>query len=471
MPRPKTTARLAGTERAVMSRNQIAALFLAAVLIRLAYVGVVVLLDGSFDNGSDSGKYLIRASNLLQYGAIVYWDHGVLIPDTARMPLYPYFLAGVLGAIGEDALWAVAVLQAFIDAATVIAVGLIAGLIDRRWAVPAAALACVWTTMVVYSSFVLTDTLFLAFFAWGLCACLWAVRSQRKVVLLIAAGACFGLAVLTRPILIFFPYLLMPALACMLWAAAGLGWRRAIGLAAIPALLLAAALMPRLGMTYAHYGAPVVTTQTGNQALDVVDQFLRLCPQCVAERREQGMHAKVAALLDQEDAADRRNPLVLDRIRREVAFEYLKELPPLVVLRGVLTAVLRSTLQTGLYEAGYQLNRNPMFFSAAPGASLAARIWNFAKAVLGDGYLFAWALAQAAVLIGFALQLGGVVAGVRDPGARPFVMFLMAVAAYFLALNGPFGNPRYGMPLAPTLVVLTVAGGFLVWRRLANRRI
>ena len=248
-----------------MNRKQVLALFLFAVGVRLAYVGVVVLFDGSFDNGSDSGKYIKRALNLLQYGEIVFLVDGELIPDTARMPLYPYVLSGILGLVGEGRLWVVAVVQAIVDASTVFAIALTAGAIERRWAVPAAALACVWATLVVYASFVLTDTLFLACFAWGTCACAWAARSRRKLGLLVAAGAAFGLAMLTRPTLIFFPYLLVPVLSYLLWAVGGLGWRRAIGMAAIPAALLAATLLPRLAMTYSHYGnqaAAFTTTAT-----------------------------------------------------------------------------------------------------------------------------------------------------------------------------------------------------------------
>lgn len=455
----------------MISRNRIAALFVAAVGIRLAYIGVVVAFGGGFDEGSGPGEYLTRAADLLEHGALVFWHYGVFIPDTARMPIYPYFLAGILGLVGEDNLWVVPVVQAFVDASTVVAIGLGAGAIDRRWALPAAALACVWTTMIVSSSFVLTDTLFLAFFAWGLCACLWAVRSERRAWLLAAAGAAFGLAMFTRPTLMFFPYLLLPALAYLMWAAAGLRWPAAIALAAIPALILAAAQVSRLATTYAQTGTPVFTTQTGNQAIDVVDQYLRRCPECVAERREEKMHAELAARLARESPADQKSRLVLDRIQREVAFEYLKELPALAVVRGTLAAALRSTLQTGLYLTGYQFNLNPTFFSGIPGATLATRVAKLVRAVLGDGFMFAWALAQTAALLGAALQLAGGVVALRDPASRPFVLFLLAAAAYFLALNGPFGNPRYGMPVAPALIVLTVAGGFMVRERLANRRI
>ena len=236
-------------------------------------------------------------------------------------------------------------------------------------------------------------------------------------------------------------------------------------MAAIPAVLLAVTVLPRLAMTYSHYGTAVVTTQTGNQAMDVVDQFLRRCPKCVAERRETRMHAALAARLASRDEADRSNPLVLDRIRRDVAFEYLKELPPLVVVEGTVAAAIRSTLQTGLYEVGYQLNLEPTFFSSVPGSNLSSRLASFSSTISGDGFMSAWALAQAAALIGFAFQLTGTVGAMRDPRARPFILFLLAIAAYFVALNGPFGNPRYGMPLAPTLIVLTIAGGFTILDR------
>ena len=104
------------------------------------------------------------------------------------------------------------------------------------------------------------------------------------------------------------------------------------------------------------------------------------------------------------------------------------------------------------------------------GSNLSARLARFGSTVLGDGFLSAWALAQTATLIGFALQLTGTLGALRDPRTRPFILFLLPIAAYFLALNGPFGNPRYGMPLAPTLIVLTVAGGFTILDRLAWRR-
>jgi 4-amino-4-deoxy-L-arabinose transferase-like glycosyltransferase len=443
-----------------MNRQRLLALFLLALGVRLAYVGLVIWFDGSFDNGSDSGKYLLRAANLLEYGKLVYLDYGVLIPDTGRMPLYPYFLAAIFSLVGEESLWVVVVIQAFIDSLTVFAVALLAGAIERRWVLPAALIACLWTTTVVYSAFILTDTLFLAFFTWGLCATLWAVRGEKRLALLIAAGIFFSLAILTRPVLIFFPYALVPGLALLLWRVSGLPVRRAAALALIPAILMMLALVPRLVMTYGHYGTPLISTQSGNHAIDVVDQFLRLCPEseCDSARTETAMHELIGTQLAERGEEERKNPLVLDRIRRKIAVDHLLDIPLAVLAKGTALAATRSLLQTGLYETGYQLKQDPHYFSDVPGETLSERALTFVTGIFSDGFLLAWALAQLGVFVAFSFQIIGVASGLGDERRRPFILFLLMAAGYFLAVNGPFGNPRYAMPLTPALIVFTAAG-------------
>ena len=457
------------SDGALISRNQVIALAFFALSIRLAYVLALVLLDGLINNGSDSGKYLLRAGNLLDHGALVYLDQGVLIPDTGRMPVYPYFLAGILEVFGREALWPISIIQAVVDVSTVFAIGLIAGAVNPRWTVPAASIACVWATLIVYASFVLADTVFIALFCWGLCACVWAVRTKhRRVPLLIAAGILLSLGLLTRPTLMFFPYLLWPLLAYLLWSAGHETKRRAILLSAIPAIMIVLAVVPRIAANYANYGAPVLTTQSGNQALDVVDQFMRVCPQCILEGREELMHADVKVRLSELEPNARNSPIVLDQIRRKVALEYLKDLPLTALIRGTLIAVTRSVTQSALYETGHQFKLEPAFFSAIRGENFANRLTGFAQNVLSDGFLRICAIAQAFAIGAVLLQLIGIADGLRRREARPYVVFLIAVGAYFLAVNGPFGNPRYAMPLTPVMIILTTVGlmGLLecIWR-------
>lgn len=215
---------------------------------------------------------------------------------------------------------------------------------------------------------------------------------------------------------------------------------------------------PQVIENNANYGQPVLTKQSGNHAMDVVDQFLRACPQCVAEGMEQQMYAELQTRLSARSVPEQRNPVILNEVRRDVALDYLKQVPLSALVRGTMAGVLRSTSQTALYETGHQVRWNPRFFSAITGTIIATRLVSFTKTVFADRFLLIWAIAQVATIIALLLQFSGAVGGIRNSALRPYVIFLLAVAAYFLVLNGPFGNAQYGMPLTPVLVVLTTTG-------------
>ena len=454
-----------------MTKRQVVVIFLIALAVRLAYHQLVPAFDGSYDNGSDSGKYIWRALNILEYGEVVQVIDGEARPDFGRMPLYPQFIAAIFWIVGEESLAAVTAVQAVISSFTVLAIGLIAGAFARRWIVPAALLASFWPAFVVYAAWILTDSLFVDFFTWGLCACVWAAKSRRSAWLLVAAGVAFGLAFLTRPVLMFFPYLLVPVLAYLLVANRGMPWFRALGHALVPVAIMLAFLSPRLVATYAHYGSPVVTTQSGGHALKLVYPCLRNDPDCdraTVDRRKEALIASRRAELSEEE---RRNPVVIDRINRYVALRLLMEVPAGTLALAVADSAIRSVVQTMLYEAGYQLNLNPRYFSAVQGATIGDKFVNFLAIVFSDPFMFLWALAQSAALLAMPLQVIGLVAGLRDPGHRSLIIFLVLTAAYFLAINVSFGNPKYGLPLNPGEIVLLVAGGHTVIAWFKRRRV
>lgn len=457
----------ANRTRPLFTKGQVVALFVAALVLRLAYLLIVILFDGNIDNGSDSGKYIQLAVNLLKFGAFVTEQDGVFVPDIGRMPIYPYFVAIILDLAGENRLWAVALVQAVIDSSTIFATALLAGAVHRRWALPAALIACVWASLIVSASFVLADTLFMSFFTWGLCACAWAARRERKLLLLLAAGVAFGLAAITRPTLIFFPLFLLPALTVLLWSAGRVRWHRAILLAALPVAMILLTLTPRIAVNYASHGVPFATTQSGNHAVQVVESFIRVCPDCVIEGRAETMQNEISERLAAERADGRQDLVLLERIRRDVALKHLLDLPISALIRGTLLGATRSTLQTGLYESGHQFDLKPQFLSVTTGPTFLARLQAFGSAIASDGFLMIWAVAQAFTLAAFLLQVTGTAWSIRNTDSRPFILFLLVVAAYFIALNGPFGNPRYGLPLSPVLIVLTASGALLIldWHR------
>src|SRR5437868_9113333 len=91
---------------------------LFAIVIRFAYQALMLHFGGSFHNGSDSGKYLIIAREFLAGG---FGNHSG--EQLERMPLYPAFLATIFHLFGTDNLRAVVAVQNFVDAFSVIGIG------------------------------------------------------------------------------------------------------------------------------------------------------------------------------------------------------------------------------------------------------------------------------------------------------------------------------------------------------------
>ena len=83
------------------------------------------------------------------------------------MPLYPLLLAGIQSIFG-NAPRAVAVAQAILDAGTCALIAALGALIAPRVGLLAGILAAFCMTLIVLSSQVLTDTLFVFFLALGL---------------------------------------------------------------------------------------------------------------------------------------------------------------------------------------------------------------------------------------------------------------------------------------------------------------
>ena len=175
---------------------------LFALGLRLSYQAMMLQFGGSFDNGSDSGKYINIAKDFLVGG----WGNQSA-EQLQLMPLYPAFLAIIFQYAGMDNLRAVVAVQAFIDALSVIGVGIAARSMSERFAVPAALAAAVIPNFLVHASYVLTETVFVFFFIWGLCALLWALR-RKTLLFLTLSGVLFGLALMTRPVMVYYLSLL-----------------------------------------------------------------------------------------------------------------------------------------------------------------------------------------------------------------------------------------------------------------------
>ncbi len=195
------------------SRSIFLVLFLAGILVHLAYVFSLMQItpmdEWNWESG-DTRSYLIPAESFLQEGAFL--NKGV--PDYRRTVGYPLFLAGVIKVadiVQADLRVTIYVIQAIVYAAAYPAIYFLGvTLFGLRHKV---ALICVACTMfsgafVSYVTMILSDALFATVLVVGVACGFFALKKQKWIwaatyVLFIVYAAN------VRPMLAFFPFAML----------------------------------------------------------------------------------------------------------------------------------------------------------------------------------------------------------------------------------------------------------------------
>jgi 4-amino-4-deoxy-L-arabinose transferase-like glycosyltransferase len=235
----------------------------------------------------DEREYLLLARNVAEGRGFAHLQpDGAPVPGEhfGRAPIYPVLLAGIVRAAGMppdgDAalLRSVRIVQAALGGALVWLVAWLAG----RAAGPAAAAAAAWLAavyppLVWTPAYVWSETLF-SVLALG-CAAVLSLE-RRTSPAHAAAGVLAGVAVLTRPAMLFF----LPL------AAAWLAWKREWRGAVLFALACALVVLPWTVRNVREYGRFVlvaseggITFWTGNHPLAVGEGDLAANPQLKRE--------------------------------------------------------------------------------------------------------------------------------------------------------------------------------------------
>jgi 4-amino-4-deoxy-L-arabinose transferase-like glycosyltransferase len=438
---------------------QLVVIGLAAICLRLAYQAAMAHFGGSYDNGSDSGKYIAVAKSIMQYGhPVTVGEDGRLHDDVNYMPFYPFFLASIFSLFGADNLRAVVTIQAFLDGMTVIVIGVAAKSMSARLVVPAAITAAVIPNFLVHSSNVLTETLFMLFYSGGLCALLWALRGTRIVSLLTVAGVLFGFGLLTRPVMVYFMPFIIPAIIFTLRTQNRGSWFFCIALSFLPLIIVSLIATPRLLAHHATYGYASLTNQTGDHLLHWVYGCIATPSPCaergrIVDELEPVETQEMRALGGQKD-----NPFAADAMRRRLAIERILSVPPLRAAVSVSISAIRNLVQTGFYEVLAQFRQPQTFFASVSGATFVQQLRNFLVLNQSNYFMILWAIAQMSLILSRAFQIGGVVHGLRRQELRGATVLLLSTIAYFVLVNGPVWGPKYRMPMEPALIILFALG-------------
>src|SRR5439155_345371 len=217
-------------------------LFAGALLVRILFnVYIVGFEDSGFQLYADSKDYDALGLSLAS-GSGFADNHA---PNTYRPPGYPFVLAAIYGLLGHHYA-AVTIVQSVLGALTCVFVLLIGErLFTQRVGMIAATIAAVYPFLVVYTGFVLAETL-LVFLATLLLYVLARLRERPSTGWIALGGIVLGIINLTRPATIFLPI----ALFFWLWIEFG-SRRRALVIATAMIVWMLLVILPWTVRNYA----------------------------------------------------------------------------------------------------------------------------------------------------------------------------------------------------------------------------
>ncbi len=298
--------------------------FVLALCVRLINLALLTGRDAFFAEQDAFGYWALGAALAKPD---TFWP--TLLSLTDRMPLYLLLLAGVQHAFG-DLPRVVALVQAVIDAGTCTFIAALGALISPLTGLIAGVLAALSVTLVVFSTQMLTDSLFVFFFTLMLLAgARFLLRPTMGLAL--GAGLAGGLALATRPAV---AVLLAAAVPIVFVLALVRRWNVGPALAAalLFALAAAAPIAPVLARNAVRYHSLDVTSQTGDYlALWIVP--------LVTERADgtpyQATFDRMDALYRQQ-AGTESNPFRRSAIASRLAWQEMARLPPAALAKAWL---------------------------------------------------------------------------------------------------------------------------------------
>jgi hypothetical protein len=429
--------------------------FVLALLVRLINVALLRGND-SFFAETDARGYWDLGASLTE--PATFWTNLSAITD--RMPLFPLLVAGVQSTLG-DAPRAVALLHSVIDAGTCTLIAALGALISPLVGLIAGILAALSVTLIVTSSQVLTDPLFLFFFTSMLLA--GARFLQRPTIGLAGlAGLAGGLSFATRHAVGVLLVAAVP-LVFVIAVVQRRGLRPALAAALLFAIAAAAPVAPVLMRNVVQYGAFSLTSQTGDHlAFWVVPLVTQRADGTPYQASVERMEARYRQRVVERGPGSAADPFRRSAILAELAREEMARLPLAAYVKAWLEGMVVNLAAPALLsDPRVRALPKPSFYGT-PGASL----WERARHYLFDdpgAYQLLLVIGVIGMLPFMALEAIGLFMLARTlPWAA---VFAGGVLAYFLLLSGPVAAPKYRVPMEPVLIVLAA----LPLARLAQR--
>ena len=419
-------------------------IFSLALLTRIVYAFLFVESEYLFTE--DQAIYIELAQNLT--------DSGILGLTPERTPGYPLFIASIYSIFGE-ATWNVVLVQILLDSISCIVISIIAySLFDKGFLI-AGVLSSFNLNMIILSSTLLPDTLFLFLFILFLYSFLQYLKN-KSIRWFFFMAIFISLATLVRPSSYYLlPVLLVGLISWRLWK------RDAIIKISILVTLYILVVGVLLGgihhRNYQQYGSTSFTSNTGSHLLNwVVPATYQYSGQGSYQEGQKLAREKLAFVL-QNDHLERlpSNPFASSSYQANVGKELLFEFGFMNILKAwVVGSTINLLAPSVAYAPALRAMEHPSFYETE-GSGIVDKLLQYIKNSSGLLYLSILAVGTIISIIFTILSLLGLFK-IFSSVSLVTTTSLILLVCYFLAITGPIIGVKYRLPMEPILLLFVV---------------
>ena len=416
-------------------------LFILALLVRVSYA--ILFVEIEYLLSEDQMGYIQLAQQ--------FPESGFLGMTSERVPGYPLFISSIYTVFGES-LWNVISIQILLDSASCVVIALMAKSLFGKGFWIAGVLSAINLNMVILSTSLLTDTLFLFLFILFLFSLLQYLQNERTSWLILLV-LFISLATLVRPS----SYYLLPILLIGL-----VGWRLwhrdtilKIGTLVILYLVIIGVLLGGIHQrNYQQYESTALVSRTGTHLLGwIVPATYQYSGQGSYQEGQQLARGKLASALqrDQLEVLPE-NPFESSSYQANVGKDILFELGFLNMLKAwVVGSTINLLAPSVAYAPALRAIEHPSFYETE-GSGIVEKLFNYIRNSSGFLYLSILAVGTIISAIFTMLALAGVFKMIsRLPPITVTALLLLVV--YFFVITGPIMGVKYRLPVEPILTL------------------
>jgi 4-amino-4-deoxy-L-arabinose transferase-like glycosyltransferase len=416
-------------------------LFLVALLVRVGYA--LFFVEPEYFLTEDQALYIQLAQQLP--------GSGLLGIPSERVPGYPLFIASIYTLFGEG-LWNVISIQILLDSASCVVIALMAKSLFGKGFWIAGMLSVINLNMIILSTSLLTDTLFLFLFVLFIFSLLQYLQNEltKWLVLLVLF---ISLATLVRPSSYYLlPILLIGLVSWRLWHRDTI---LKVGTLSVLFLVIVGVLLGSIHQrNYQQYESTALVSQTGTHILGwIVPATYQYSGQGNYQEGQQLARGKLASALQRDQLEMLSpNPFESSSYLANVGKDVLFELGFLNILKAwVVGSTINLLAPSVAYAPALRAMEHPSFYETE-GNGIVEKLFNYIKNSSGLLYLSILAIGTIISVIFTMLALAGVF---KMISALPpiTVTTLLLLVSYFFIITGPIIGVKYRLPIEPILTL------------------